>query len=269
MFTALQAPLAFGLIAAFVTSVGLLLVATRGDWSRRHSGLFALAAAGMLLTLTLLHIAPEAFATTNRAPEMLLTGFLGGLFLSFVIRAFFPDDGGPGTKSEAFTPLIAISIHSFIDGVIYAVTFAASFEAGVFTSLSLILHEFPEGVIAFAILRRYGYTNRGAFIGAFLASALTTPLGVLVAVPFVETMGTSMIGVLFALSAGLLLYVATGPLMAPMQQERPTRGLMALFTGVGVALLVSLTPLHDHDHAHEHAQDSGTMDVYISQPGGH
>jgi len=262
MFAALQAPLAFGLIAAFVTSVGLILVATRGDWSQRHSGLFALAAAGMLLTLTLLHIAPEAFALTKRAPEMLLIGFLGGLFISFLIRAIFPDSGGPGSKSEAYTPLMAIAIHSFIDGVIYAVTFAVSFEAGVFASLSLILHEFPEGVIAFAILRRYGYSNRGAFIGAFLAAAITTPLGVLVAVPFVEAMGPSVVGALFALSAGLLLYVATGPLMAPMRDEPPFRGVAALFAGVAVALLVALTPLHDHDHSEREAE------TYVSRPAG-
>ena len=48
MFESMQAPLFFGLIAAFVTTVGLIAVAMRGDWSARFSAVMGLAAAGML-----------------------------------------------------------------------------------------------------------------------------------------------------------------------------------------------------------------------------
>ena len=145
MYDSLQAPLAFGLIAAFVTSIGLIAVATREDWSQRHAGLFGLAAAGMLLTLTLTHIAPNAAATTENAPQFLLAGFLGGVILAFLIRAMFPSSESGSYLSEAFTPIAAIACHSFIDGIIYTVTFAADAESGVYTALSLIIHEFPEG----------------------------------------------------------------------------------------------------------------------------
>lgn len=253
MFQQLQAPLAFGLIAAFVTTIGLIAVATREDWSRRHAGIFGLAAAGMLLTLTLTHIAPSAFATTRNAPQLLLAGFLAGLILAFVIRAIFPDSESGQHTAEAFTPVAAIACHSFVDGIIYAITFAADFESGVFTSLSLILHEFPEGVIAFAILRAHGVNNRQAFRYAFYAAALSTPLGVLAAGPVVALLGPALVNALFALSAGLLLYVATGPLMTPLREERPVRALSALLAGVTVGLLLSAAPLHaGHDHAHDH-----------------
>ena len=264
MIDTLQAPLAFGLIAAFVTTIGLIAVSIRGDWSRRHAGLFGLAAAGMLLTLTLTHIAPSAFATTPNAPTLLLGGFLGGLVLSFVIRAIFPDSEGGTRASEAITPIAAIACHSFIDGIIYTITFAADFESGVYTAVSLILHEFPEGVMAFAILRGHGVNNRQSFRYAFYAAALTTPLGVLAAGPALAAFGPSVINALFALSAGLLLYVATGPLMAPIREERPLRGLTALLSGVTVGLLLAASPLHaDHDHAFDppnfssHSHDHG------------
>ena len=51
MMTSLQAPLFFGLMAAFITSLGLLAVALRADWSARNADLFGLAAGGMLVTL--------------------------------------------------------------------------------------------------------------------------------------------------------------------------------------------------------------------------
>jgi ZIP family zinc transporter len=250
MFEALQAPLFFGLIAAFVTTLGLLAVALRSDWSLRYANLFGLAAAGMLTTMAFLHIVPEAFALSSNAPIWLTVGFFSGLILHYLINTLFPESEESNLPSEAITPILAIAIHSFIDGVVYAVTFAASFSAGVFAAVGLILHEFPEGVIAFAILRRHGVSNRNAFLFAFLAAAATTPLGVLISGPFMFGLGEEVLGSLFALSAGLLLFVATGPLMAPMRETKPTLGLAALSAGVVIAVALMLAPIHGHDHDH-------------------
>ncbi|MCA8900980.1 MAG: ZIP family metal transporter [Hyphomonas sp.] len=246
MFQSLQAPLFFGLIAAFMTTTGLITVSVRGDWSARHSGLFALMAGGMLVTLSLLHIAPEAFEMSHGAAAFLVGGFFGGLLLHYGVAAAFPESSDRG-RAAAITPLAAVAIHSILDGVIYAVTFAGSFSSGVYAAASLMLHEFPEGVIAFAILRRHSFANREAFIWAFLAAGVTTPLGVMLASPFMYGLTPDVIGSLFAVSAGLLLYVGTGPLMEPLQEEPRLRSLIALSAGVALAVLMAFLPLHPHD----------------------
>lgn len=262
MLTSLQAPLFFGLIAAFVTTLGLIAVAVRSDWSARNADMFALVAGGMLVTLVLLHIAPEAFARSSGAAVWLLGGYLGGLMLSQGLRAFTSSTFGTRASTgpaEALTPILAIAVHSFIDGIIYSVTFAASFESGAYAALSLIMHEFPEGVIAFAILRGAGISNRSAFVWAFLAAAATTPLGVLVSGPFMFTVGADLLGDLFAVSAGLLLFVATGPLLAPSRDGAPWRNLGAISAGVAIAALIAVAPIHNHDHGtgdgHDHSDD--------------
>ncbi len=250
MLEAIQAPLFFGLIAAFVTTLGLLAVSLRSDWSQRYAGLFGLAAAGMLSTMVFLHILPEAFALSPNAPLWLTVGFFSGLLINFMVRAFFPEREDSRLPHEAVTPILAIAIHSFIDGIVYSVTFAASFSAGVFAAFGLILHEFPEGVIAFAILRRHGVSNAKAFFWAFLAAAATTPLGVLISGPFMFALGGEAVGLLFALSAGLVLFVATGPLMAPLKDTPPGRGLAALAVGIALAVALALVSLPGHDHSH-------------------
>lgn len=265
MWANIQIPFMFGLAAAFVTSIGLLLVAQRGYWSERHASLFALAAGGMLLTLTLTHIAPEAIERSPDAWQLILGGYLAGLVLNFSVSAIFGNEETGISRAGAATPVIAIAIHSFLDGIIYSVTFAASFEAGVFAALSLILHEFPEGVIAFTILRRFGFSNTQSFLYAFLAAAATTPAGVIASGPFVFSLGEEMVGNLFAISAGLLLFVATGPLMAPLKSQPPVRSLLALGAGVAAALVIALSPLGHHQdtsqgHGHDvHHADSGRL----------
>ncbi len=266
MLESLQAPLFFGLIAAFVTTLGLLAVALRSDWSQLYAGLFGLAAAGMLITMAFLHIMPEAFALSPQAPIWLTIGFFGGLALSFTVQTIFPEREASTLPSEAITPILAIAMHSFIDGIVYSVTFAASFSAGVFAALGLIMHEFPEGVIAFAILRRHGVSNRRSFLWAFLAAAATTPLGVIVSGPFMYGLGGETIGALFALSAGLLLYVATGPLMKPLKDTPPGRGLAALAAGVAIAVGLAAVPLPGHDHEHLDRVSEPVADIQIYEP---
>ena len=266
MWANLQAPLFFGLIAAFITSIGLIAVAQRGLWSERNASLFALAAGGMLLTLTLLHITPEAIERTKLAPALILGGFIGGLLLNKTIASLFGKEAaGLARAAAAATPVIAIAIHSFLDGIIYAVTFSHSFESGTFVALSLILHEFPEGVIAFTILRRSGFSSRQSFLLAFFAAAATTPAGVVASGPFIFLMSGEMIGNLFAISAGLLLFVATGPLMAPLRHERPKRSLPALGAGVAIAAMISLSPISGHDDHHESHHNAAPI---LAQTGG-
>ena len=260
MWASLQAPLFFGLIAAFFTTVGLIVVAQRAPWSERNASLFGLAAAGMLTTLAFLHIIPEAFSLSAMAPAWLAVGFFAGLMLNNLVKAVFPARQERIGLHEAITPILAIAVHSFLDGVIYAVTFAASFESGVYAAFGLTLHEFPEGVIAFAILRRYGAGNVTAFWFAFMAAAATTPLGVIVAGPFMYGLDSQAIGSLFAVSAGLLIYVATGPLMAPLREMAPVRGLSAVGAGAVAALLLAMAPVRGHGHAgHDHGAEGSYL----------
>ena len=254
---AVQASVAFGLLAAVVTSLGLAAVAMRSEWSARQSGLFALSAAGMLITTSLLHIVPEAMAAGAGAAKFVLGGFFSGLMLSFTMRALFPEKAGQA-RAQAITPLLAVAIHSFFDGVIYSVSFAASFQSGVYASLGLILHEFAEGIIAFAILSRHGFKVKEALLWAFLAAGATTPLGALVSGLFVTSLGAGAITALYALSAGLLVYVATGPMMRPLEEVSPARGFGALGAGVVFALAILALPIHDRGvlDNHDHARDA-------------
>jgi ZIP family zinc transporter len=262
----LQAAVSFGLLAAVVTSLGLAAVALRSEWSARQSGLFALAAGGMLITMSLLHIVPEALGAGHGAAKFVLGGFFAGLLLSFAMRTFF-HEGASQARAEAFTPLLAVGVHSFFDGVIYSVSFAASFQSGVYASLGLILHEFAEGIIAFAILSRHGFKVKEALVWAFIAAAATTPRGALVSGLFVNGLGAGTITALYALSAGLLIYVATGPMMEPLKEVSPVRAMGSLGAGVVFALAVLALPIHDHGALDNHGHGHDHTEIDFRTPG--
>lgn len=258
-------PLLFAVIAACVTSLGLLLVAFNRGFNRSHAQLFGVAAAGLLLAFCFLHLLPEAIAQAPNAAAWVMGGFFAALGLSYGLRAIRGRTGDPETPDEAYAAVAAIAAHSLVDGLVYTVTFTNSFSAGLLTSIGLITHELPEGVIAFSLLYQTGMRPVRALLIAFLAAGLTTPLGVVLSGPAIALVGAETLTLLFAASVGLLLFVATGPLLAPLRTVSPRSGLLALGLGVagGLALLASPIGAHDrgvHEHTaeqhhHDHAPD--------------
>ena len=68
----LLAPLFLSFLAAFVATLGLLVVAMRSDWSARYAHLFAVMASGILLTM----------ASHNRIHvQLILVTRIGGLWV--------------------------------------------------------------------------------------------------------------------------------------------------------------------------------------------
>lgn len=251
----LLAPLFLSSLAAFVGAVGLIMVAVRSDWSQKYASVFALIASGLLLTMVIAHLAPEALAGNEQAPLFILGGFFLGLFVHDILRMILPVSDAKALAA-GLTPLIAIGIHSFLDGMIYTVTFTVGFDTGVLSTLGLVLHEFPEAIITFALLRGAGISNRLSFILALFAASLTTPLGTIVAIPLIRTADASLLPIFFAISAGLLLFVSTGPLMAHMRDEHPIRSVPALAFGVILALII-LNSAAGHGHMPHDSEEVG------------
>lgn len=253
-----QSPLTFGLIAACFTGLGLLAVALNPNWSARRANMISVGAAGLLLTVACLHIIPEALHLVEDAWLMIGLGFGAAALLHFGLNGFPFRSGaknelaGVETKNllVIVTPLLAIATHSFLDGLVYSVTFAASWSAGLFVAISLILHEVPEGIIAYTLVRQSGASTRKSFAIAFLVAACTTPLGVLVSQPVMAMLAPEMIGALFAGCAGLLLFVALVPLLMPIREIGLQKGPAVFGAGALAAVGILLVPIPGHDHNH-------------------
>jgi zinc transporter ZupT len=148
----------------------------------------------------------------------------------------------PSTLNYAIglVPLVGIGFHSFLDGVVYSISFSVSVLTGVLVAIGLVLHEFPEGIVTYTLLRRGGFSERRSFVLAFLAAAITTPLGTLVSYPLVSRIDQPLLGLLLALSAGALTYVGATHLLPQAEREPRRFSLVALAAGILVAVGIVL-----------------------------
>ena len=137
--------------------------------------------------------------------------------------------------------MIGIGFHSFLDGIIYSVTFNVSIFTGVLAAIGMVLHEFPEGIVTFLLLERGGFSKKKATVYAFLAAAISTPLGTLVSYPFINKIPRSTLGILLAVSAGALLYVGASHLLPEVEKENKRYSIISLAVGVLIAAFIVMS----------------------------
>jgi len=222
--------------AALVTTAGILTVRRFQEWARANSAYFASFAAGVLISVSFLHIAPKSFASNTHAPAYVLAGYTLMYFLNRFLTAYVCDKPQTAGYTIGLLPLVGIGFHSFLDGIVYAISFSVSPLTGALVAVGMVLHEFPEGIVTYALLVRGGFSERRALILALIAAALTTPVGTLVFYPFVNRIDPSALGMLLALSAGALIYVGATHLLPQAEREPRRFSLLAVVAGLLVAL---------------------------------
>jgi zinc and cadmium transporter len=228
-------------LAALVTTIGIFVIRRFEGWARDNITYFMAFAAGVLVAVSLVHMVPEAIAMSAHAPTFVLAGYLALYGLNRFVAAHVCDKQGDVDYALGVVPLIGIGFHSFVDGVVYSISFSVSLATGALVAIGMVLHEFPEGIVTYILLVRSGFSPRKAFALAFAAAAVTTPIGTLASYPLVSAIDRSVLGALLALSAGALIFVGATHLLPRAEAEHHRFSMVALAAGVLVAIGVGLS----------------------------
>jgi len=229
----------FAILAAIINSLGILILFRYRKWAEKAKTYFMCFAAGILISTPLLLALPQAVEKNFYAGFMALLGFLFMFFSNELIKYL--------TKKEvlAFGIVAAegIGIHSFIDGIIYTVTFSVSLLTGLLAATGLVIHEFAEGIITYTLFLKGGVKEKTAMLYAFLVSGLTTPLGAFVAYPLVNKFSSSSMGLILGFVAGVLIFISSSHLLPEARGEEKKHSGLAFISGVGVAIFIVLSKL--------------------------
>lgn len=241
MANALWPPAIASFLACAVTTIGIYVISKHRKWGEKHVGYFMCFAAGILLSISFIHIIPKSFELSeNTNPKLAPTFLLAGFLLLRVFSELMKESSSR-KKAIGIIPTAGIALHSFVDGIIYSVAFTVSTLTGTLATIGMVLHEFPEGIITFLFLIEGGFNKKKSLLYAFLAAAISTPLGMLVSYPFISSLRGPILGMLLALSAGALIYIGASHLLPEAEKEHKKYSLLALGLGVLVAIIIVLS----------------------------
>ena len=128
------------------------------------------------------------------------------------------------------------ALHNTTDGIAIAAAFLIGPRLGLVTAAAVILHELPEELADYALLRGAGMGKRTALTALALVQ-LTAGIGAAGALLASSYMRRTE-GVLLAISCGMFLYIVVG-MLPELWRARSVR--VGLVTAVGAAIVVLLS----------------------------
>lgn len=207
-------PIIAALVVAFASLTGAFIFGAHPAVARLQR-IMVPVAVGVFLSVVFFELLPEAFHESEHASYALAFGFIGFYILAHLISQYHHHHSvecAPNhSRKEGILILLGDAVHNFVDGIVIAIAFALDPVAGVATTMGLLLHEVPQEIAEFSILLHAGYTRTRAALYNLL-SASSVVVGTALTLLFIDRF-QEYIGVLIAVAAGNLLYIAASDLL--------------------------------------------------------
>ena len=259
------------IIAGLATGVGGIIVIFSKIGNIRFLSICLSFSAGVMLYIAFAEILFEALEVLKysfgyeNGLFIATLAFFAGIILMVIIDKFIPHDDHDENALELLTSAsdsdkqmqpkdkekkqlkqtgimstIAIAIHNFPEGIITFVAALYDPALGIAIAIAIIIHNIPEGIAMAAPI----YHATGSKVKAFLVSlgaGLTEPIGALIAWLFIRNVFDDVegiFGILFAVVAGIMVFVAIHELLPAAQKHGKHHSVMKwLFLGMGVIAL--------------------------------
>lgn len=229
----------FAALAVVMTFVGGAV--PLGDYLSRPAlaRLFSVRA-GILLAVAFTEVLPEAWRMEPIIAGWAAVAAFGVLFFMSTVAMV---DTCPEYLADcrvhllSWTAVVALSLHSLIDGFNLGVSFAAGRRAGVAVGFALALHKIADGFTLTSLFGQSGYSKRASMAGVALVAA-ATPLGAALAGMAAVGLSRGVTAGLLGFAAGSFVYIAAADIFPRLHRDEDRGGLVYLACGVaGMAAL--------------------------------
>ncbi len=222
---------------ASLSMIGILILGRRGHIVGTHRFVIPFAI-GIFLGVIFFELIPETLESSGQYGSlMIVTGFLSFYLLSHLLSNYHHHchgDDHHNHESKVYKILIGDGIHNIADGVVIASAFLINPSVGIATTIAIALHEIPQEIAEYGLLRSLGLSKMRALVYN-LISASTIILGVFLAQLFIEV--GNWLWVLTGFAAGNLLYIAASDLIPELQGDEHKKHFSSIFISTVVGLI--------------------------------
>lgn len=226
----------FGLFAAAAEILGGCLVILKKEWPKKVQEYLIALGAGFILALVFLELIPESIEHLGYpAPLFILLGFALLHFFEHTIvgHLHFGEETHTDimlSKTASYSTLGGLLIHAFFDGLAISAAFHFDFYIGLMLFIAVLLHKLPEGLTVATIMLASNQSRKHAF-WATVAIGLATMAGI-IAVFFLAEIDPTIIGIVFAISAGIATYVGASDLIPEINRSENRITPIIVFAGM-------------------------------------
>jgi len=157
-------------------------------------------------------------------------------------------DQTSGVFSSSFSMIafVALSLHSFVDGLAIAGAFSASEELGTRVALGIAIHKIPDALVMATLLASSKIEHSLLWLIAF---SLVTPLGAGAGKLLFTNIPKVFLGCVLGFASGTFLYITAAGMIPELTQHntKTPRSLILLALAAGYSFFLFAQPyLHAH-----------------------
>ena len=198
-------------------------------------------AAGVMITVSLIDLIPEGINYINTTFKIIPTILITLIFITIGIILSMTIDKYISREGELYRvgiiSMIAIILHNIPEGIATYLTSETNKTLGIKLAIAIALHNIPEG-ISIAIPIYYGIKSRGKALLYTLFSALSEPLGALLAYLFLsKIINNNIMGILMSLIAGIMIQIALYELI-PTSLKYKNKKLTIIYLIIGILFMI-------------------------------
>ncbi|GJQ20023.1 MAG: divalent cation transporter [Bacteroidia bacterium] len=226
----------FGLAAAGAEFLGGALIAARRQWPNRLQEVLLALGAGFILALVFLDLIPHSIeAVGESAAIAMMAGFAVVHFFEHTVvgHLHFGEETHADvmvSRQAGLSAFGGLFLHAFFDG--FSISAGVQFDPflGLLIFLGILLHKFPEGLTIGSIMQSAGFSRR-VVLWAAGGIGTGTVLGVL-SVFLIASVDESIVGLAFAFSAGVAIYVGASDLIPEINRSKSRMPPLVVFGGM-------------------------------------
>jgi len=206
-------------------------------------------AAGIMLSVSFLELIPSSIEISSIMIAAI--GIMGGAILMFLLDISIPhihpglcqQEQGSKLKKTAIYLILGIFLHNFPEGMALAIGDVTGFQTALVVALAIAIHNIPEGICTSA---PYYYSTKKRMKSFLLSSATAIPIlvGFLFASYLFRFLTNSLIGLILAGTAGLMIYISADELIPTACDKNHKQWshstIFALIAGVLLVILLRL-----------------------------
>lgn len=211
-------PLILSLFAGLSTVLGAFIIFISNKKSNKLITFSLAFSAGVMISVSLTDLLFSSIETLSKLHgpatgivSSLFFMLIGGIF-AFLIDELIPSDSiGKDNKSlfrAGLVSMLTLMIHNFPEGIATFVSGYHSTSLGISIALAISLHNIPEG-IAIALPIYYSTNSKSKAFKYTLLSGLAEPLGAFLAFLFLRPyINENILSIIFSIVAGLMIYIS-------------------------------------------------------------
>jgi len=202
-------------------------------------------AGGIMIAISLLELMPHALEISPLF--IVIIGFAVGIFLMLILDKLLPHihpelarKERPSIRRTAVVLLIGIALHNLPEGLAISSGFSYTQKLGIILAIGLAIHNIPETIATVVPLYATTKKRLSSFLVSF-STCVPELIGFLIGFLILKSLSLSTLGLMMALTAGVMFYIVGDELIPTSQRMVAGHSAnIGLALGIIVVLLLGL-----------------------------